>query len=96
VTNFKANEGDSDTISVDGVSEKVIEVLQGFNKTRVVLKGGTRFTEDLNFDSLLVMEFIAALEDSLDISVPLNVLPDIETVGQLIKVTEEIVREEHG
>ena len=42
------------------------------------------------------MEFIAALEDELDISVPLNVLPDIETVGQLVVATEQIVREEHG
>jgi acyl carrier protein len=96
VTNDLASEGAPSTISVDGVREKVIEILQNFNKTRVVLKDDTRFTEDLNFDSLLVMEFIAALEDSLDISVPLNVLPDIETVGQLIRVTEVIFREEHG
>lgn len=84
----------------DGASQDVrvavLEVLQTFNKTDVTLEDGTRFTEDLNFDSLLVMEFIAALEDRLDISVPLNVLPDIETVGQLVVATTEIVREEHG
>lgn len=85
----------SDSASPD-VRAAVLEVLQTFNKTGVTLEDGTRFTEDLNFDSLLVMEFIAALEDRLDISVPLNVLPDIETVGQLIATTSEIVREEHG
>ncbi len=78
------------------VRAAVLEVLGPFNKTGVTLEDGTRFTEDLNFDSLLVMEFISALEDRLDISVPLNVLPDIETVGQLVVKTEEIVREEHG
>ncbi|MDG2242819.1 MAG: acyl carrier protein [Rhodospirillaceae bacterium] len=78
------------------VRAAVLEVLQTFNKTSVNLEDGTRFTEDLNFDSLLVMEFIAALEDRLDISVPLNVLPDIETVGQLVVATEQIVREEYG
>ena len=78
------------------VPAAVLEVLQTFNKTGVNLEDGARFTEDLNFDSLLVMEFIAALEDRLDISVPLNVLPDIETVGQLVVATEQIVREEHG
>ena len=84
----------------DGASQDVravvLEVIQTFNKTGVTLGDGTRFTEDLNFDSLLVMEFIAALEDRLDISVPLNVLPDVETVGQLVVATEQIVREEHG
>ena len=74
----------------------VLQVLGPFNKNGVMLEDGTRFTEDLNFDSLLVMEFIAALEDQLDISVPLNVLPDIETIGQLVTVAYEIVREEHG
>ncbi len=78
------------------VRAAVLEVLGPFNETAVTLEGGTRFTEDLNFDSLLVMEFIAALEDRLDISVPLNVLPDIETVGQLVVTAQEIVREEHG
>jgi acyl carrier protein len=84
----------------DGASQDVrvvvLEVLQPFNKTGVILEDGTRFTEDLNFDSLLVMEFIATLEDRLDISVPLNVLPDIETVGQLVVATVQIVGEEHG
>ena len=82
--------------ALQDVRASVLKVLQPFNKTGVTLKDGTRFTEDLNFDSLLVMEFIAALEDELDISVPLNVLPDIETVGQLVVATEQIVREEHG
>jgi acyl carrier protein len=84
----------------DGASQDVraavLEVLGPFNKTGATLADETRFTEDLNFDSLLVMEFIAALEDRLDISVPLNILPDIETVGQLVTATEQIVREEHG
>ena len=81
---------------VSAVREAVLEVLGPFNKTGATLEDATRFTEDLNFDSLLVMEFIAALEDRLDISVPLNVLPDIETVGQLVAAAHEIVREEHG
>ena len=85
----------SDGASGD-VRSAVLVVLGPFNKTGVPVADGTRFTEDLNFDSLLVMEFVAALEDKLDISVPLNVLPDIENVGQLIAKTEEIVREEHG
>jgi len=78
------------------VRKVVLEVLGDFNKPGVILKEETHFTNDLNFDSLLVMEFISALEDRLDVSVPLNILPDIFTVGDLIKAIEKIFREEHG
>lgn len=81
--------------SVD-VKAAVFEILGSFNKTGVQLGDGTRFTEDLNFDSLVVMEFVSVVEDRFDISVPLNLLPDIETVGQLVSAIEKIIEEEHG
>jgi acyl carrier protein len=68
-------------------------ILGPFNKTGANLKAETRFTEDLNFDSLVVMEFIAVVEDEFDISVPLNILPDIATVKQLAVAIERIVQE---
>ncbi len=74
----------------------VLEVLAVFNKKGIAITDSTSFVNDLEFDSLLVMEFISELEDQLDISVPINILPDIETVGMLIVNAERIVREEHG
>ena len=72
------------------------EVLAPFNTKGLNLSEETSFTRDLDFDSLVVMEFIAAVEDQFDISVPMNILPDIETIGQLATAVEEIVKEEHG
>ena len=57
------------------------ELIGQFNKAGVPLSPETRFAEDLNFDSLVVMEFVAAVEDRFDISVPLNILPDIATIA---------------
>jgi acyl carrier protein len=65
--------------------------LKPFNKAAIELKPGTRFTEDLNFDSLVVMEFVAEVEDAFDISVPLNILPDVATIGELAAAIEKIV-----
>src|SRR2546426_1127720 len=48
------------------------ELVGGFNKTGAALTPETRFSEDLNFDSLVVMEFVAEVEDRFDISVRLN------------------------
>ncbi len=69
----------------------LFEILKSFNKTGAELSPGTRFTEDLNFDSLVVMEFIAVVEDSFDISVPLNILPDVATIKDLAIAVEKIV-----
>jgi acyl carrier protein len=69
------------------------EILKSFNKTGTALAPGTRFSEDLNFDSLVVMEFVAVVEDNFDISIPLNILPDIITVADLAVAVEKIVAE---
>jgi len=74
----------------------ILGVLGSFNNAGVELSESTRFAEDLNFDSLIVMEFVAGVEDRLDISVPLNILPDIENVGQLATAIREIIKDEHG
>ena len=71
----------------------LIDILGPFNKTSAELTAGTRFTEDLNFDSLVVMEFVAVVEDTFDISVPLNILPDVATIRDLAKAVDQIVAE---
>jgi len=72
----------------------LFEILGQFNKIGTELKPETRFSEDLNFDSLVVMEFIANVEDHFDISVPLNMLPDIATIEDLAVAVEKIVQDD--
>jgi acyl carrier protein len=72
------------------------DLLKPFNKAGVDLKPGTRFSEDLNFDSLVVMEFVATVEDRFDISVPMNILPDIANVADLAVAVEKIVKTDKG
>ncbi len=79
-----ASPGSGETLHV------VLELLAPFNKRGVDLTPGTRFSEDLNFDSLVVMEFVASVEDRFDISVPMNLLPDIATIRQLADAVDKI------
>ncbi len=81
-------EPSSDTLAA------LFEILKSFNKTGAELKPETRFSEDLNFDSLVVMEFIAVVEDAFDISVPLNILPDIASIKDLARAVERIKTED--
>ncbi len=40
-------------------------------------------TGDLQLDSVKVMELLLAIEDHFEVSIPLNLLPQIRTVGDL-------------
>jgi acyl carrier protein len=70
------------------------EVIAPFNKTGAALRPETKFAEDLNFDSLVVMEFVAEVEDRFDISVPLNLLPDIATIADFAEALEKLLKAE--
>jgi len=53
----------------------------------------TDMIADLGLDSLKVMKIVETVEDSFDISIPLNILPEVRTVGdfavQIQKITGE-------
>lgn len=77
----------------NGILAQICGLLEEFNSKKVPLTMETTFATDLELDSLTVMDFVAAMEDHFDIIVPLNVLPDLETVGQVRKMIEKIVEE---
>lgn len=62
---------------------RLIELIEPFNKKGIALLDDTSFANDLELDSLTVMDLVANIEDEWDINMPLNMLPDLETVGQL-------------
>jgi acyl carrier protein len=58
--------------------------IEPFNKKGVALSEATTFQHDLEWDSLTVMDFVAAIEDEFDIMITMNMQAEIETVGQLV------------
>jgi acyl carrier protein len=64
--------------------ERVAEQIEPFNKKGVDLTDATTFAGDLEWDSLTVMDFVAAVEDEFDIIITMNMQAEIETVGQLV------------
>jgi acyl carrier protein len=53
------------------------------NKKAIELSEETALVADIGLSSLEVMEFIEKIEDHFDISIPLNILPDVNTLGDL-------------
>ena len=56
----------------------------------VEISDNTNIARDLGLDSLAVMNFIMALEDEYDISIPLDRVAQVETVGDLVTAIEEL------
>ena len=56
----------------------------------VQITDDTDIVEDLGMDSLGVMNFVMAIEDFYDISIPLDRIAQIETVGDLIHAVEDL------
>ena len=52
-------------------------------KSEIEITATTDISRDLNMDSLAVMDLLMELEDKFDVSIPLNMVPEISTVGQL-------------
>ncbi len=73
---------------------KVAALIAPFNKKNAQLSETTTFAGDLEWDSLTVMDFVAAIEDEFDILITMNMQAEIETVGQLVDAVEELRGEE--
>jgi acyl carrier protein len=66
------------------ILDTVITQIGPFNKKGVPVSEATTFQSDLEWDSLTVMDFVAAIEDEFDIVITMNMQAEIETVGQLV------------
>ena len=74
----------------DETFAKVAELIEPFNKKDIQLREETSFAGDLEWDSLTVMDFVAAIEDEFDILITMNMQAEIETVGQLVDSVERL------
>jgi acyl carrier protein len=72
------------------IFETVSAQIKPFNKKGVALTDATTFAGDLEWDSLTVMDFVAAIEDEFDIIITMNMQAEIETVGQLVDAVAKL------
>lgn len=72
------------------IADAVIRLIEPFNKKGVALTDATTFAGDLEWDSLTVMDFVAAVEDEFDIIITMNMQAEIETIGQLVDAVAKL------
>lgn len=75
-------------------AQRILETLQGrlsaLTKNRDVT-GTTDLVGDLGLDSLQVMELLMEMEDAFDVSIPVNVMADVRTVGELVGAVQKLL-----
>ena len=76
------------------IDRRIRELIAPFNKNDVTITDATTFQGDLEFDSLTVMDFVAAIEDEFDIIISMNQQAEIETYGQLVDAVKRLVESE--
>ena len=74
----------------DQTFARVAELIEPFNKKGVELADSTTFAGDLEWDSLVVMDFVANVEDEFDILITMNMQAEIENVGQLVDAIQKL------
>lgn len=69
------------------IADRLVEQL-GVDESEVTLEAS--FKDDLAADSIDLFEMVMSLEDEYDIEIPTDKLEEIDTIGDLIEVLEEL------
>ena len=75
------------------ILEEVTGILAPFVPAGLQVSEATDMVADLGLDSLKVMKIVENVEDSFDISIPLNILPEVRTVGDFVTQIQKIIGE---
>ena len=69
---------------------QLYDILRPYTKEGLVLKEETELVADLGLDSMQVMQLLLETEERFDISIPLNILPDVRTVKDFALQIEQL------
>jgi len=76
--------------TVTEIEEKVIQIVsEQLSADKSEIKRETNFINDLNADSLDLVELVMELEDEFDLSIPDEVAEKLKTVGEAIEYIQK-------
>jgi acyl carrier protein len=77
-------------LSSDEILAEIVRMFEPFRKDDRPITLETDMARDLNLDSLTVMDLMMELEEKYDISIPLNLVPEIRSVADLAATIQRI------
>ena len=80
------------TLDYPQIVAEICAELTRLTQGRVEVGEDTDLLGDLGLDSLQVMNLMLEIEDRFDISIPVNILPDVKTVRDLAMQIDTLLR----
>jgi acyl carrier protein len=72
---------------------QLYEILKPYAQDGQSLSEDTELLSDLGLDSMKVMQLLLETEERFDISIPLNIIPNVRTVGDFARQIEQLTEQ---
>ena len=69
------------------------EILKPYAQDGQSLSKDTELLSDLGLDSMKVMQLLLDTEERFDISIPLNIIPNVRTAGDFARQIEQLTKQ---
>jgi acyl carrier protein len=77
--------------SVSEIRNVIFGTMRGLLRHQVELTDQTNIVNDLGLDSVAVMDFVMEIEDKLNVSVPLDRIAEVQTLGDLVETLHSVL-----
>lgn len=74
----------------DEIMQLLCDRLRDLTSTDVLITPETNLINQLSIDSIKLLNLIMEIEDTFDISIPINALTDVQTVRELVDLVHKI------
>jgi acyl carrier protein len=83
------------TDNADQIESQIVELLALRVPAGTRLSAQTQIVGGLGLDSVGILDFIMDVEDRFDISIPLDRVAEVQTIGELSRAIEALTRAPH-
>ena len=75
------------------ILDQLYELVRPFTKEPIELGAETGLVNEMGLDSVKVMELMTQIEDHFDISIPLNILSRVDTLGDFAEQLQHLLQD---
>lgn len=79
--------------SKEDILGQLYELVRPYSEKPIEFGVETGLIDEVGLDSMKVMDLVMQIEDHFDISVPLNILPGVRTMGDLAEQLQKLLED---
>jgi len=79
--------------NAEPVFDRICTILRTYADDAKTLAPETRIVADLEIDSVDVFDLIMEIEDTYDVTIPMELVTEIHTIGELTGAVERLINE---